>query len=532
MADCISYKNIPYYSDLILDYLSEKENLKFSYNRFPNLGNFKLQLQEKAINFPKENRDILVTALKDQYKNLNTSKLTSENIELLQNQNTFTIVTGHQLNLFTGPLYFFYKIISVINLTKQLKSVYPEYDFVPVYWLATEDHDFEEISFFNHKENKIEWKTDQNGGVGRFSTKGLEKVFEEFSTGLNSSENADYLRSLFENAYLKHDNLTDATRFIANEFFSDQGLVIIDGDDKSLKTIFSQYAKRELIEQNMFRFVGKTANKLDELGYNIQVNPREINLFYLQENSRDRIVETDGTFAIHETDLIFSKEEILEELKNHPERFSPNAIMRPLYQETILPNLCYIGGSGEIAYWLELKEYFKHENITFPILLIRNSALLISKKQKEKLKKLSLNQEDLFLKQYALLEKQTKRISEISIDFSPQREQLQKQFKGLYGLANQTDKSFYGAVAAQEKKQINGLNYLEKRLLKAQKKALKDQLARTQNLQDELFPNGNLQERIKNFAEFYEIYGNSFLEILFKTLKPLEMQFDIIEIED
>ncbi len=530
MADCICYKDISYYSDLIIDYLSEKKSLQFAYHRFPKVENFKHQLQEKAENFSKENRNILVSSLENQYKNLTASDLTLKHIQLLKDEKTFTITTGHQLNLFTGPLYFFYKIISVINLTKELKTAYPDYNFVPMYWLATEDHDFEEISFFNYKEKKFQWETTQNGGVGRFSTKGINKVFEEFKEALNTSTNAEKLKDLFEKAYLQHENLTAATRFIANEFFADQGLVIIDGDDKNLKSIFSKYAKNELLDQNIHHFVGKTAEKLANLGYNIQVNPREINLFYLEENSRKRIIKEDGKYLIHETDLIFSEAEILKELKNHPEKFSPNAIMRPLYQEAILPNLCYIGGGGELAYWLELKTYFEKEKVTFPILLLRNSVLLISEKQENKLEKLKLSKEDLFLKQHELVEKQTKRISEISIDFSPQKEHLKKQFEDLYKLAEKTDKSFLGAVAAQEQKQINGLKHLEKRLLKAQKRVLKDELERTIILQNELFPKGNLQERVKSFSEFYEVYGENFLKVLFENLKPLQLKFDVVKL--
>src|SRR5699024_946829 len=128
---------------------------------------------------------------------------------------------------------------------------------------------------------------------------------------------------------------------------------------------------------------------------------------------------------------------------------------------------CYVGGSGELAYWFELRSYFEANDLVFPSLLLRNSALLLSGKQDEKRQKLNLDYKDLFLKQADLVTKQTKRISEIPIDFSPQKSYLQQQFKDLYTLAGKTDKSFIGAVAAQEKKQLNGLDHLEKRLLKA-----------------------------------------------------------------
>src|SRR5690606_14331141 len=112
--------------------------------------------------------------------------------------------TGHQLNLFTGPLYFLYKIVSAINLAKQLKSAYPEYNFVPVYWMATEDHDFAEINFFNFRNKKIQWNRESAGPVGRFTTEGLDAVLDIFSKELGVGNNAVYLKSLFEKAYLNH----------------------------------------------------------------------------------------------------------------------------------------------------------------------------------------------------------------------------------------------------------------------------------------------------------------------------------------
>jgi len=286
--------------------------------------------------------------------------------------------------------------------------------------------------------------------------------------------------------------------------------------------------KNELLHQNSSNEVGKTSKKLNELGYKVQVNPREINLFYLKENLRERIVKDEESYIVHETNIRFTEEEILIELENHPERFSPNVIMRPLYEEVVLPNLCYIGGGGELAYWFQLKSYFRKEEITFPILLLRNSALLMSKKQSEKAERLNLSLTDMFLKQEDLITKRTHEISDIEIDFSAQKEHLQQQFKDLYSLAKNTDQSFNGAVAAQEKKQINGLDHLEKRLLKAQKRKLQDELKRLVHLQDQIFPHQSLQERTANFSKFYEIYGEDLVLTLKNELKPLDLQFTII----
>jgi bacillithiol biosynthesis cysteine-adding enzyme BshC len=465
-----------------------------------------------------------------QYGDNSISQSTLSNIDLLREHNTFTITTGHQLNLFTGPLYFLYKIFSAINLAEELNKTYPKNHFVPVYWMATEDHDFEEINYFNLFGKKVKWERNASGAVGELSTEGLKEVKQQLKKEFGESENAKKLISYFSDAYTKHDNLADATRFLANCLFYHHGLVIVDGNDVALKKCFIPYAEKELTENLSFKKVSETTEKLTDLGFSEQVHPREINLFYLKENLRERIIEREGQFFINETDISFSKEEIVKELHENPERFSPNALLRPLYQEEILPNLCYIGGGGELAYWFQLKDYFNKVEVPFPILLLRNSVLLVPKMLSEKLQKLDVKVEDLFLPQHELMTKHTKEISKIDIDFSKQKDFLKQQFKDLYELAKKTDASFLGAVGAQEKKQLNGLDNLEKRLLKAQKRNLSEELERVKNIQTQLFPNHSLQERQVNFSEFYLEYGENLLDILKENLKPLDTNFTVLEL--
>jgi bacillithiol biosynthesis cysteine-adding enzyme BshC len=525
-TDCISYQNSGYFSSLMNDYLDKKNNLDSLYNRFPKLENFEDQILEKLNNYDNNNRFILVSSLQKQYLKVETSVLTKKNIEALALPNTFTVTTGHQLNLFSGPLYFLYKIISTINLTNELKAKYPSYNFVPIYWMATEDHDFEEINYFNFKGKKFRWNTESTGPVGRLSTKGLEDFFEVFVLELGSSTNAETIKKLFEDSYINHNNLADATRHLANELFGAYGLVILDADNSDLKRAFIPYAKEELLHQSSHKLVLENAEKLKE--YTIQVNPREINLFYIEDTLRERIILENGKYKVNHSKIEFSEGEILSLLESHPEKFSPNVIMRPLYQEAILPNLCYIGGGGEIAYWLELKSFFAAAKVTFPILLLRNSVLLATEKQAKKADKLNLSWKDLFSKQAELLNNKTRQLSEFPIDLSAMKEQLQKQFEKLYEIANRTDESFIGAVKAQETKQTKGLENLEKRLLKAQKRKLSDILHRITDLQNNLFPNESLQERQDNFSEFYLENGANLIPMIINQLKPLEQNFDII----
>jgi bacillithiol biosynthesis cysteine-adding enzyme BshC len=395
--------------------------------------------------------------------------------------------------------------------------------------MATEDHDFDEINYFNFKNQKVKWNREDGGAVGHFDTEGLQEVFEQFSKQLGATKNAAFLKNLFEEGYVKNDTLTSATRYIANQLFSKYGLVIVDGDDKDLKKLFTPFVAKELTEQVSYKAVSKTIATL-ETAYKIQVNPREINQFYLSDNSRERIIKEGDKYVVNNTDITFSEDEILKHLNDFPEKFSPNVIMRPLYQEVILPNLAYIGGGGELAYWLELKDYFNKVNVPFPILLLRNSVQVVSSKQQKKLDNLNISTEELFLNTNDLLKKKINENSEIEFNFLDAKTLLEQQFLALRRIANETDVSFVGAVTAQEKKQLNGLKNLEKRLLRAEKRRQVDLVTRIIDIKSQLFPNQSLEERQRNFSEYYLEYGDSFIEALKDSLKPLELEFTILEI--
>lgn len=525
----IPFKNTGFFSKTMIDYLERNENIKPFYNNFPDVEGFKKQIEEKQKSFNLESRLILSNALKNQYNSFEISEKTDDNISLLKDENTFTVTTGHQLNLFTGPLYFLYKIISVINLTEELSEKFPEKNFVPIYWMATEDHDFDEINYFNFEGKKVTWNRNNGGAVGRFSTDGLDEVFEVFSEHLGNSKNADYLKNLFSKGYLLNANLADATRFIANKLFNEYGLVIVDGDDKNLKGLFKPYIKEELVNQTSFSEVTKTIDKLEN-HYKIQVNPREINLFYLGDDFRERIIYENNIYKVNNKEITFNKEQILQEVDENPVAFSPNVIMRPLYQEVILPNLCYVGGGGEQAYWLQLKKYFNKIEVTFPILLLRNSVQVISGKQAGKLAKLNISKNEIFIKQHQLISRKVIENSDLEFKFKEKIQFLENQFLELKEVSKKTHISFLNAVNAQEKKQIKGLEKLEKRLLKAEKKRQKDLVDRIILLQNELLPNQSLEERQRNFSEYYLEYGSSFVKALKNSLKPLELQFSILEL--
>ncbi len=526
----LPFTDTGYFSNLIQDYLAAKEALHPFYRDLPSDAAFGQQIALRQQTFDQDWRKELASTLNRQYDGFRKTPALEANLKVLAAPNSFTVVTGHQLNLFTGPLYFLYKIAHTIKLCTHLKTVYPEHNFVPVYWMATEDHDFEEISFFRLKGKHIHWNREAKGAVGRLSTTGLEEVFQTLDKELGPGEHADTLRDLFRSAYLEHEDLASATRHLANRLFGEYGLVIVDGDDVALKKQFAPYVARDLREKISFTTTSQAAESLERAGdYHVQVNPREVNYFYLEDALRERLEEGNGGYHVVDTNLSFGKAELFDHLREHPEKFSPNVITRPLYQEVVLPNLGYVGGGGELAYWLELKPFFEAMDVPFPLLSLRNAALMVGRKDADKAKRLEVPLQDLFLDRHALVEKKVRAISDIAIDLSPLKEQLRSQFEYLYELAEKTDPSFVGAVKAQEVKQGNGVDKLEKRLLKAQKRKLDDHVRRLTELQERLFPNQGLQERQANFSEIYLELGSSLIPGLLEAFEPYPTDFTILK---
>jgi len=520
------------FSQLICDYLSQKKGLQDFYSQYPDLENFQEAMDRKRVHFSKDTRSVLVDVLQEQYTAVEMTKAVSNNLELLAKKNTFTITTGHQLCLMTGPLYFIYKIVSTINLCKQLKTRYPKSNFVPVYWMASEDHDFEEVSFFQFQDKKIKWNREAAGAVGALPLDDLQAVLDTFETNLGKQPEAAVVKAWLDQSYRNAADLSEATFRLVHKLFGASGLLVLEPNVKALKNLFSPFTKEELDTQSSNESVLFQIEQIKakyDVNYRPQVNPRPINLFYLTPKGRFRIEKEEDYFVLQGTEQRFTKSEFFALLETHPERFSPNVILRPLYQEVILPNLCYIGGGGEIAYWFQLKHNFDRLQVPFPLLLVRNSVLLYANKLGKKIDKLGLEPSDLFLNRKALIDKKVREISEIDLDLNFLKEQLEKQFAYLQTLVTKTDKSFKGAVEAQQKKQVKGVEHLEKRLLKAQKRVLTDQVQRLELLHDALFPKDQLQERSQNFISFYLEIGSDFIPGLLDALDPLNSDFTLIE---
>lgn len=511
----LSFAETGGFSQGFLDYLAEKPTLKEFYQTFPTIQNFQDVIENRS--FPMERRSDLVEVINEQYDGLVLSGKMLKNLALLKKSTCFTVTTGHQLNIFTGPLYFIYKIISTINACRVLQQHYPDYQFVPVYWMASEDHDFAEINHFHLFGKEYVWETSQEGAVGRFNTDGITEILDELPE----------CPQLFKDAYQAGNSLADATRHIVNELFGDYGLVVVDADHARLKKNFIPILKDELVHHQAYARVLKSSEKMQDIGYKTLVTPREINLFYLTDETRERIVKKDGRYEVLGTNISFSEKEIHSLLEKHPECFSPNVVLRTLYQEYILPNLAYVGGPGELSYWLQFKSTFDHYKIPFPVLLPRSSALIINKGLMKKYHKLNLGVSDIFKPAPDLKDAFLEENAEQTLDLQKEKQLLEKVYQQLLEKAIQVDGSLAGYVRSEETKAQKMLDQIEKRLKKSEEQNQEISVRQLIGLKDKLFPQGQLQERHDNFLNFY-MNNPRFIQELVEHLDPFDFKFHVI----
>ena len=489
-------------------------------------------------------RKTLTEVLNAQYKNLEPFEVVRQNISSLLSENTFTVTTAHQPSLLLGPLYFVYKIFSVIRLTELLNEKFSDNKFVPVFVIGGEDHDFEEVNNITLFGKKLEWQKSENtdGAVGMMQTESLKPVLEDLKKILGDSEQAQQVFEKIEKAYTSHALYQDATQDLLNALFGKYGLVVVQMNDKTLKHLFIPVMEREIIEQPSKKFVQDAQDKLEAIGFKPQAFARDINLFYMRENLRERIVKSEnGSFTLElrkktsdlekstmEVKTWANQEEIIAELHAHPEFFSPNVVLRPLYQEMILPNLAYVGGGGELAYWLERKEQFEYFGINFPMLIRRNSVLWLDKTNQDKLEKLKVSLTNLTVHPDTLTKNYITKNASQPLNFDAKKVEFGFIYDKIAEYTKTIDASLEKTVLAEKAKQLQGIESIEARLIKAEKQRHETVLTQIRALQQKLFPNQGLQERSDNFLPIYLKNGDAFFEVLKENLNPLESGMIVI----
>lgn len=521
----LPYRQTGYFSRIITDYLNQAVQLTPFYSHAVTDEGLKAALEARKRS--PVNRKVLVDALQEQYRGAKPAPLVEQNIKRLGEDNTYTVVTAHQPAIFTGHLYFIYKILHTIRLADHLRKLNPSDQFVPVFYMGSEDADLEELGNIYLGGEKLVWDTKQTGAVGRMRPTGLEKLLLRIEGELSVQPFGKELIVLLKEAYLESPDIQTATFALIHRLFAVYGLVVLIPDRTSLKQLMIPVFEEDLFDRKPSEIVGKTIDQLS-VHYKVQANPRPINLFYLKDDIRGRIEQIGNDFMVHTTDLQFTEQQLREELHLYPERFSPNVILRGLFQEKILPNIAFIGGGGETAYWLELKALFDHYQTPFPVLVLRNSFLLIEKQWQEKMEKAGFGVTDLFRPMEELMNLLVKRDSKKTLNLEEEIAMANRYYESLKELARPVDPTLEQHVTALQTRAVEPLRVLEKKLLKAEKRKFADSRRQLESLKSALFPQGGLQERVENFMPWYAMKGDKFIRDLYESSPVLEQDFVVL----
>ena len=471
------------------------------------LENLGLQMHRKQANYSIHNRQVLVSELKKQFTNLSEESPVFRNIQKLESENTFTITTGHQLNIGTGPAYVIYKIIHCIRLAEELKKTYPTFDFVPVFWLATEDHDIEEVNHTTIFGKKISWNENQGGAVGNYTLNHWEEMKDEIAAFFTNYPDSE-IHTLLQKYTGK--NVAAATQELFHSLFEKEGVIVLEPNVPGLKTLFVETMQREAQVPFVEECVNKANQTIEQLGFSPQAFARPINLFRLSEGKRERLLEVNNP-------------EVLKEIHENPDHFSPNVLLRPAFQETILPNLVYVGGGGEISYWIQQKEIFKTIGLEFPLLSVRNSVQIIDATTLNKWQKLGFSWEDIFIPLQDLQRQYIKSNSGEELNFISLDLAVEKLHGVLQNHATFFDQNMGKFVEAESTRLSKQMEAIKAKFVKQRKSQLDLAMKQLEDLKAKLLPNNALQERTESFFSFCKDGAiQSKIELLKSVMDPFE----------
>jgi len=527
----INFSDLPGQHQLFTDYLYNFEKVKgyYKYN-FRDKEEY-IKLFKKRTELGGENRELLAGILQRQYQGKEISENTQRNLSILERKNTLTVVTGQQLGILGGPLYTFYKIITTIKLCINLNERYDDYNFVPVFWLEGDDHDFEEVKSVNivDENNNLkrisyedEVPEDENkGSVGFLKLKtDINRFFNDLSSELRDTEFKDEVISKLKSFYSEGNTFKDAFRDLLFWLFDDYGLLIFDPQDAEVKKLLAPVFKKEISDfRNHSEKLVNISARLEE-EYHAQVKVRPINLFYQTDEGRYLIEPVENEYRLKRKRKKFTYDELMDLIDRDPSKFSPNVLLRPVCQDYILPTAFYIGGPSEISYFAQVTPLYAAYQVEPPVIYPRSSATIIEKNIISLLEKYELSLQDIFTGSEELKNRVIEIISPNSLDdiFNHSANELELIYDKLKERLFEFDKTIADVSTKYRQKTIHYLEELKGKALDAQKKKHEVTLRQVDKLSTALFPNSNLQERELNFVYFAYKYGPEFITRIFEQL--------------
>ncbi|MDX1684777.1 MAG: bacillithiol biosynthesis cysteine-adding enzyme BshC [Saprospiraceae bacterium] len=526
----LEYDSIEQFSRFDKGFQNRDDGLLQFVGQWPTLDNLISMLEAK--NFDNQRRKTLVEVLSDQYRNLGHYNDHSSKIEKLRDDNTFTITTAHQPVLLGGPLYVPYKIASAIQLCRMVNERSSEKEVIPIFIVGGEDHDFDEINHCHLFGNRIEWQHESGGPVGRFDLEGLQTAIDEAIEILGNGDEVMDVKALLSESFSQKDNYAQAYQDYIIRLFGKYGCLVLNMDEVRLKSGFMPLMKAEVESGISQPLVEKVQKKKEEAGYGAQTYVRQINLFYLDENVRSVILKLDnGSFRVRDLDLEWDEKQLISKLEQHPENFSPNVVMRPIYQEFTLPNIAYIGGGGELSYWSERQDQFKAFDVDFPILVRRKSVIHIESFIYRRMVSLGLDIDELVIDKHEVIKKLVSQDTTLDDKLKDKSKDVLHHFSKLVELLEDQAESLGKYAKSEERKLEKTLENFQDKSFREIKKEADVKVGKIEKVYDHIFPENGLQERYVNVLQLLNRHGRKYLDFLVSKLNPLETDVTVI-IED
>lgn len=516
--ESLDYKDFPQFSHFDKSFIAKDEKLTHFVGAWADLTALNKKAESRS--FSQKSRKRLTDVLKSQYSTLGHYDQFQSVINSLEDENCFTVITAHQPVLFGGPLYIPYKIASAINLARQITEN-GDKTVLPVFVIGGEDHDFEEVNHLNIFGKKITWEHHNGGPVGRMDSKGLSDVIDQvtsfFSNGRTDVDIEDLLRSSFtpERSYAQ------AYQDFIIKLFGQYDLIVLNMDSKELKAAFKDVMIREVKEQLSYQEVNQVQDAKAEAGFDAQAFVREVNLFYMTDNLRSVITKEGDRFHIRDNDEYLTEQELIDEIESSPWNFSPNVVLRPLYQEYSLPNIAYIGGGGELSYWSERKSQFEAFDISFPLLVRRCSVMHIDDFIEKKMDAAGMDLNQLMKSKHQTIHELVSQDTTLDDELKALSNDVLKAFEVLVVKLEEQSDSLGKYARSEERKLEKTMESFQTKSFREIKKDYDVKVNQIEKVYDHLFPSNGLQERYANFLPYYAKFGRPYLDYLVQQLNPL-----------
>jgi len=530
-ATVVNQRDTPFFNELILGHLEGNPKVQSFAGEKITTENLLAKVAAKKANY-KVDRSILASIFQSQIDRFGAHPLQQKNIDFLKEENTFCFTTAHQINLFTGPLYCIYKALHAVKLAEEANAVSSDYNFVPVFWMHTEDHDIDEIDHFYLFGEKQQWDHNYVGASGDLDSNSLGHLIEKITAELGDSEFARNTVELLRKHFLQDRNYGTSAAAFLNELFAEKGLLVLDQHDERLKALATDLFHAEIFDSFVKKGVEESNAALEAHNFPVQAYPRDINLFFLEGSQRYRIEKSKDDSEKWElvgSDRVFTTACFEKELKENSIAFSPNVLCRPLFQETVLPNLAYIGGGGELAYWMQLKSTFQHRGLTYPALQLRNTFVWIDEANQKKMGKLNIDFSKFWQQEDALVKNFIVDNFGEDLQLADEKAKIEAIFEGIIAKMKATDPSLEAAGEGEKKRQLKSLDNLESKMLRAEKRKHQTSSTRLRSVKSSLFPGKSLQERRDNVVEYLAKYGLEFIEDIYQHSTGFKTSFTVLK---